>query len=283
MWSGIGSDIVAKFHVAPHNSEITQEENKLHIARHIILIDPDSQTSEEAAKRCVAAVIAGSKMIFVGGSTGTDSDNVHETVKAIQEALELCSWNSSQNSSSDSEMWEIPVVLFPAAANAFSPAADAITFMMLMNSTSPKFLIEEQLKGAAPIKQANVTPLSMGYIVCSPGGKVGEVGQVNLIEENDIELISSYAICAESYGFSSIYLEAGSGSEQPVSPELIKAVRKSCNLTILVGGGIKDGKTANIAVNAGADWIVTGNLTEGFSDSHQLQITLQTFISEMNS
>ena len=53
------------------------------VARHIILIDPDSQDSEEAAKRCVAAVIAGSRMIFVGGSTGTDSNNVHETVKAF--------------------------------------------------------------------------------------------------------------------------------------------------------------------------------------------------------
>ena len=283
MWSGCGFEIVSELHVRPYNPEMSPEENKRHTARHIILIDPDSQTSEEAVMRCVAAVIAGSKMIFVGGSTGTDSDNVHQTVKAIQDALELCSWNSSQNPSSDSEMWEIPVVLFPAAANAFSPAADAITFMMLMNSTSPKFLIEEQLKGATPIKQANVTPISMGYIVCAPGGKVGEVGQANLIEENDIELISSYAICAESYGFSSIYLEAGSGSAQPVSPELIKAVRKSCNLTILVGGGIKDGKTAHIAVNAGADWIVTGNLTEGFSNSHELQTTLQTFILEMNS
>ena len=270
MWSSERSDLLNYVHTSS-------------VARHIILIDPDSQTSEEAAKRCVAAVIAGSKMIFVGGSTGTDSNNVHETVKAIQETLELCSWNASQDSSSDSEMWEIPVVLFPAAANAFSPAADGITFMMLMNSTSPKFLIEEQLKGATPIKQANVTPISMGYVVCAPGGKVGEVGEANLITKNDIELITSYAICAESYGFSTIYLEAGSGANQPVSPELIRAVRKSCNLTLLVGGGIRDGKSASIAVDAGADWIVTGNLTEGFSDSHELQTTLQTFITEMNS
>jgi len=270
MWSSERSDLLNYVHTSS-------------VARHIILIDPDSQTSEEAAKRCVAAVIAGSRMIFVGGSTGTDSNNVHETVKAIQETLELCSWNASQDSSSNSEMWEIPVVLFPAAANAFSPAADGITFMMLMNSTSPKFLIEEQLKGATPIKQANVTPISMGYVVCAPGGKVGEVGEANLITKNDIELITSYAICAESYGFSTIYLEAGSGANQPVSPELIRAVRKSCNLTLLVGGGIRDGKSASIAVDAGADWIVTGNLTEGFSDSHELQTTLQTFITEMNS
>ncbi len=270
MWSSEESDLLNNIHTSS-------------VARHIILIDPDSQTSEEAAKRCVAAVIAGSRMIFVGGSTGTDSNNVHETVKAIQETLELCSWNASQDSSSDSEMWEIPVVLFPAAANAFSSAADGITFMMLMNSTTPKFLIEEQLKGAMPIKQANVTPISMGYVVCAPGGKVGEVGQANLITENDIDLITSYAICAESYGFSTIYLEAGSGANQAVSPELIRAVRNSCNLTLLVGGGIRDGKSASIAVDAGADWIVTGNLTEGFSNSHELQLTLQTFISEMNS
>ena len=270
MWSSEGSDLLNYIHTSD-------------IARHIILIDPDSQTSEEAAKRCIAAVIAGSRMIFIGGSTGTDSNNVHETVEAIQEALELCSWNSSQDPSSSSDLWEVPVILFPAAANAFSPSADGITFMMLMNSASTKFLIEEQLKGAPAIKESEVTPISMGYIVCAPGGKVGEVGQANLIEENDIELISSYAICAESYGFCSIYLEAGSGANQPVSPELIKAVRQSCDLTILVGGGIKDGKTAQIAVNAGADWIVTGNLTEGFSDAHELQTTLQTFITEINS
>ncbi len=137
--------------------------------------------------------------------------------------------------------------------------------MMLMNSTSTKFLIEEQLIGAPAIKSANVTPISMGYIVCEPGGKVGEVGEAKLIKSDEIDLISSYAICAESYGFSLLYLEAGSGANNPVSPELIKAARESCNLTIIVGGGIRDGSTAKLAIDAGADWIVTGNLCEEFA------------------
>ena len=55
---------------------------------HIILIDPDDATSDVAAQRCIAAVSAGSRMIFVGGSSGTDEDNVHPTVVAIQEAHE---------------------------------------------------------------------------------------------------------------------------------------------------------------------------------------------------
>ena len=66
--------------------------------RHAILIDPADQSPEVAAKRCVAAVSAGSRMILVGGSTGTDMDNVHDTIVAIREALELITWASSQDS-----------------------------------------------------------------------------------------------------------------------------------------------------------------------------------------
>ena len=247
-------------------------------SNHIILIDPDAQSSSEAAERCVAAIIAGSRMIFVGGSTGTDNNNVDETIIYIQNAIK-----KENNNSSNSKLWDVPVVLFPACANAFSSSADGITFMMLMNSTSTKFLIEEQLIGAPAIKSANVTPISMGYIVCEPGGKVGEVGEAKLIKSDEIDLISSYAICAESYGFSLLYLEAGSGANNPVSPELIKAARESCNLTIIVGGGIRDGNSAKRAVEAGADWIVTGNLTEEFSDINELQSSLRKLILEMNS
>ena len=247
-------------------------------SNHIILIDPDAQSSLEAAERCVAAILAGSRMIFVGGSTGTNNNNVDETIIFIQNAIK-----KESNNSSNSKLWDVPVVLFPACANAFSSSADGITFMRLMNSTSTKFLIEEQLIGAPAIKSANVTPISMGYIVCEPGGKVGEVGEAKLIKSDEIDLISSYAICAESYGFSLLYLEAGSGANNPVSPELIKAARESCNLTIIVGGGIRDGNSAKRAVEAGADWIVTGNLTEEFSDINELQSSLRKLILEMNS
>ena len=35
--------------------------------------------------------------------------------------------------------------------------------------------------------------------------------------------------------------------------------------------------------DAGADWIVTGNLCEEFADAHELQTTLDTFITTMQS
>jgi len=253
------------------------------ITRHAILIDPADQTPDVAAKRAMAAVAAGSKMVLVGGSSDTDMDNVHRTVVAIQEALELVTWASSQDSGLEEKNWKVPVVLFPQGAAALSPAADAITFMMLMNSKSPRYLIEEQVAGSLYIKKAGISPLPMGYIICEPGGKAGEVGKADLILSSETERIAAYATTAEYYGFKIIYLEAGSGAKTPVSPELIKAARKSCDLTIIVGGGIRDGETAKIASDAGADWVITGNLTESFDDANALQNVLMEFISTMNS
>ena len=209
--------------------------------------------------------------------------NVHNTVVAIKEALELATWAASQDSDLDEDSWTVPIVLFPAGAAALSPAADGITFMMLMNSTTPKFLIEEQLAGAPFIRQAGVETLPMGYVVCAPGGRVGEVGEADLLEANQTERASAYAMTAEAYGFKLLYLEAGSGATTPVSQELIQAARNSCKLTLIVGGGIRDGQTARKAVQAGADWIVTGNLTESFDDADELQRVLTEFISTMNS
>ena len=79
--------------------------------RHAILVDPADQTPEVAAKRCVAAVAAGSRMVLVGGSSDTDRDNVHNTIIAIREALELVTWASSQDSTSIEEEWTVPIIL----------------------------------------------------------------------------------------------------------------------------------------------------------------------------
>ena len=251
-------------------------------AGHVILIDPNLQSQEEAAKRAVAAVSAGSRMVFVGGSTGTDGDNVHATVVSIQEALELCSWNASQDAGMSEDDWKVPVVLFPAGAHALSSAADGITFMMLMNSRERQFLVGEQVMGAPYIKEAGVTPLSMGYVICAPGGKVGEVGRADLLQADDEELAAAYAVCAEAYGFSLLYLEAGSGAETPVPTCLIRAARNASEkLVLIVGGGIRDGQSARAVVEAGADYVVTGNLTEQFDDTESLRKALSTLISEM--
>ena len=247
--------------------------------RHAIVIDPADQTPEVAANRALAAAHAGSRMILVGGSSGTDMDNVHATIVAIKEALELVTWASSQDSDIAGGPDQIPVVLFPQGAAALSPAADAITFMMLMNSLDQRFLIGEQVKGAPFVKKAGIEPVPMGYLICEPGGKAGQVGMADLIGPEQTDRVRAYAMAAQFLGFKRFYLEAGSGAEFPVNPDLVRAAKESCELPIIVGGGIRDSQSARAASEAGADWIITGNITEEYDDASELQAVLSELIS----
>ena len=78
----------------------------------------------------------------------------------------------------------------PARGDGALTRADAITFMMLMNSTSSRFLIEEQVAGAPFIAKAGVEPIPMGYLICAPGGKAGEVGQAKLIQKSETDRVA---------------------------------------------------------------------------------------------
>lgn len=247
--------------------------------RHITLIDPDKQSPEVAANRALVAVECGTSAIFVGGSTNTGNDLVHATCQAIQEALELRIFAASQHPDANEEMWNVPVILFPGGAHAMSSSADGILFMMLMNSRSRRFLIEEQLAGAPLIDQYGINPISTGYIVCAPGGKVGEVGDADLIQSNDSKAVSAYCKTAEMYGFSTIYLEAGSGASNPVHIELIQAAKASSKCTLIVGGGIRTSEQLLAAANAGADYIVTGTITEEHDSLESLREQLHSLIS----
>jgi phosphoglycerol geranylgeranyltransferase len=63
---------------------------------------------------------------------------------------------------------------------------------------------------------------------------------------------------------SSDLLEAGSGAKHTVPDEMIKVVKHNIEpeMLLIVGGGIRDEKTAREKVKAGADIIVTGTIAE---------------------
>ena len=257
--------------------------DRSHGCRHITLIDPGKQSSDIATRRAIAAVNSGSRMIFVGGSTDTPDEVVHETCSSIQEAFELQIFAASQDPTSDEDKWRVPVVLFPGGAHALSPAADGITFMMLMNSQIRRFLVGEQLRGAPYLEKFGVEALPTGYLVFSPGGKVGDVGEAELVKPGETELVNSYALTAKMFGFKILYLEAGSGASTQVDPSCIEAARNVDELCLIVGGGIRDAEQALIAANAGANWIVTGTLTEDASSMDELSQRISDVISGAQS
>ncbi|MBN2014314.1 MAG: geranylgeranylglyceryl/heptaprenylglyceryl phosphate synthase [Candidatus Altiarchaeota archaeon] len=213
---------------------------------HFTLIDPDKQAPEKAAKMAATCSSYGTDAIMVGGST-VSRKNVEETVVAIKDAVNL------------------PIILFPNSSNAVTESADYIFFMCLLNSKKRRFLVEEQLAGALAVKEYGIHPISMGYIVVSTSKKpttVESIADLDIIQEGDIQKLLKYALTAEYYGMQCVYLEAGSGAEKPVPNEMIMAVHSNLSIPLIVGGGIRDGKTALDKVEHGADVIVTGTIAE---------------------
>jgi len=229
---------------------------------HFSLLDPDKQKPEEAGEIAKIAEEAGSSAIMVGGSTLISQKQVDETVKAIKKYSKL------------------PVILFPSSAKFLSKYADAVFFMSLLNSRNLDYVIREHIKGAPFVKITGIEPISMGYVIVEPGMTAGRMGEVDLIKKDDIHTAVGYALAAQYLGMDFFYLEAGSGAPTPVPNEMIATVKKNINIPLIVGGGIKDAKTAKEKVKAGADVVVTGTTLEKVKDLKKALVKIIKSIEE---
>ena len=102
----------------------------------------------------------------------------------------------------------------------------------------------------------------MGYVICAPGGRAGQVGQAKLIESNETDRVSAYAMAAESYGFGLFYLEAGSGAKNKIPGNVIRKITSEIDIGLIVGGGIRTPQMAKNIVESGASYVVIGSAIE---------------------
>ena len=217
---------------------------------HITLIDPEKVTAADAAKIAENSKNSGTAAIMIGGSTFVSQTHLDEVVKAIKSVV------------------DIPTILFPNNITGISGHADAIWFMSLLNSVDPYFLIGAQILGAPLVKKYGLEPMSMGYIIVGQGGTAGIVGKAITVPYDKPELAAAHALAGQYLGMRFIYLEGGSGAANPVPQEMIRAVKHLLDIPLIVGGGIRTKEQALAAASAGADIIVTGNVTEA-SDAKQ--------------
>jgi phosphoglycerol geranylgeranyltransferase len=229
-------------------------------AVHMTLLDPERTPPKDAAVVAGEAKNAGTSAIMVGGSTVRRTEEVDSVVKAVKKSV------------------DIPVIIFPNDVSAVSRFADAIWFMSLLNSTDPYFITGAQALASGLVKEFGVEPIPLGYIVVGSGGTVGVVGRARPLSYDEPELIASYALAARYLGMRFVYLEAGSGAERPVPPDIINKVKKAIEIPLIVGGGIRSSKDAFDSVNAGADMIVTGTVVER---SKSVEDTIRSVIRGM--
>ena len=211
---------------------------------HITLIDPEKVTPAQASKIAIRAKSSGTSAIMIGGTTFSSTTHLDKVVKTIKQTLKL------------------PVILFPNNVTGISRHADAIWFMSLLNSVDPYFLIGAQTLGAPLVEKYGLEPISLGYLIVGEGGTAGVIGRAVPISYNKPELVVAHALAAQYLGMHFIYLEAGSGAKRPVPPKMIRVVKNSIDVPVVVGGGIRSRNQALTSASAGADIIVTGNIVE---------------------
>ncbi len=213
---------------------------------HVSLIDPDPirQSIEEAGQMGKLSAVAGTDLIFIGGSTCFDRSFIDKTILEIKKYT------------------EIPIILFPGSISGLSKYADAALFMSLLNSTNHYYIAGQQALASFTMKSFNMEPIGTAYLIVEPGSGAGWLGDVKLLPRDKPELALGYALAAEYLGFKMIYLEAGSGSEHSVPEKIIGLLKKSLTIPIIVGGGIRTKEVAVSKVIAGADLVVQGTILE---------------------
>ncbi|PIN84143.1 MAG: geranylgeranylglyceryl/heptaprenylglyceryl phosphate synthase [Nitrosopumilales archaeon CG15_BIG_FIL_POST_REV_8_21_14_020_33_23] len=209
-----------------------------------VLIDSEESKLESSQKLAQDVEKIGASAILVGGSSATDQIEMAKVVKGIKKGI------------------KIPIILFPGNITGVVPDADAILFSSLMNSENPYFITQAQALGAPSVLKFGLEPLPTAYLVIGDGTSAWFVGSARGIPFEKPKIAAAYALAAQFLGMRFVYLEAGSGAKSSVTPEMVKTVRKAFNGFLIVGGGIKDAKTASELVKAGANALVIGTFLE---------------------
>ena len=207
-----------------------------------VLIDPDKVNLDNLTNLLDLCIEYHADYIFVGGSLITNyvMGDVIAKIKSYT---------------------NIPVVLFPGNSLHIDNQADAILLLSLISGRNPDFLIGQHVISAPVLRKSGLEILPTGYILIDSGRQttVSYISNTTPIPHDKPGIAACTAMAGEMLGLKLTYLDAGSGAMNPVSPEMIAAVRQSVDTPIIVGGGINSIKKAKNALSAGADVIVVGN------------------------
>lgn len=211
-----------------------------------ILIDPDKVTNINALNELVSI----SKecyidFFFVGGSLITNN--------SLSEVIGHIKKNS-----------DIPVILFPGNNLHIDISADAILFLSLISGRNAEMLIGQHVVAAPILKNSQLQVLPTGYMLVnsSNNSAASYMSNTTPIPADKYSVAACTALAGEMLGLKLIYMDAGSGAEQSITPKMISQVNKSINVPLIIGGGINTAEKARKTLEAGADVIVIGNAIE---------------------
>ncbi|MFM7217739.1 MAG: geranylgeranylglyceryl/heptaprenylglyceryl phosphate synthase [Bacteroidota bacterium] len=214
-----------------------------------LLIDPDRTDGIRLDTTLKAARAAGVDLLLVGSSILLEK-GAEETVNAIKS---VC---------------DIPVVLFPGSNLQLTPHADALLFLSLISGRNPDLLIGQHVQAAPIVRRLGIETIPTGYLLIDSGHPTAAtyMSQSAPIPHDKDDIAAATAMAGELLGLKAIYLDAGSGARHPVRASMIRKVRASVGVPIIVGGGIRTPEHVAAACAGGADVVVVGNSVEQETD-----------------
>jgi phosphoglycerol geranylgeranyltransferase len=210
-----------------------------------ILIDPDKFSIEKVASFFDKVNVSIATHIFVGGSI-VNENQTDVLVAEIKKHTNL------------------PVVLFPGDVCQITDNADAILFLSLISGRNPEYLIGKHIDAVSKLKHTSLEIIPTGYLLIESGKEtaVEKVTKTEPMSRTDIHKIVDTAKAGELLGMKLMYLEAGSGAREPLTTVIISEVKKTLQIPLIVGGGIRTKKALEYAFKAGADLVVIGTAFE---------------------
>jgi putative glycerol-1-phosphate prenyltransferase len=210
-----------------------------------VLIDPDSYQDDELI---AIARLAGNSLVdfFLVGGSILIKDKIEKTISLLREHSGLA------------------VILFPGSTIQVSEAADALLLLSVISGRNAEMLIGNHVIAAPMLKKSRLEIIPTGYMLIESGKltSVQYMSNTTPIPSGKSDIAVSTAIAGEMLGMKLIYLEAGSGADHSVSPEMISSVKQNISVPLIVGGGIRDVQQARKILHAGADMIIVGNAIE---------------------
>jgi len=227
-----------------------------------VLVDPDKYDSPKDLEELIYNLnLALPDIIFVGGSL-VNNGNFELVINEL------------------SNLKIGPVIIFPGNNKQVSSNADAILLLSLISGRNPDFLIGQHVVSAFDIKNANLEVIPTGYMLIESGPTTSAQYMSNTqpIPHNKTDIAIATALAGEQLGLKFIYMDGGSGAQNPISREMINGVRHTVNIPIIIGGGIRNKEQASDAWNSGADIVVIGNAIE---NNPKLAVEISQLRTEM--
>jgi geranylgeranylglyceryl phosphate synthase family protein len=238
--------------------KLSEDPYQHHLA---MLIDPARQPIEVAAQRVSNFIDLGGTVILIGGSGEIDSFIFQGTVEAITRITK--------------SLDQISVIIFPGHLGQIPETGEGITGVLNYQYIlgSPKtdnfdeaYPVEARRQVEKILQERNLTSISTLYVLCGdPEASVSQVTGISPIDLQQPAQVDYLLFKVEEWlkrGIACVYLEGGSGSSRPVTPEIVGQVRGfidrySPQTLLFVGGGINSPEEVR-AVVPKANCVVIG-------------------------